>query len=887
MLQCIVKRRQRPGLILLVVLGMLSLFSLLAVTYVVVSGQSRAANTGMARSDYRGTPGPKLLDAAARIALRGTTDPASSLWRHDLLGDLYGSSEPPVMLRVRRTQWRGTNVPVNPPTPPVPPSNFLSHGDPERPLLMEGRFLRIPIVQAALGAGAEIPTGLPANPDIWTGRVVTFLQGPLQGYSFRVVRYIGDTRNAMDGGGNPDLAKRIQNFSIVIDLQGLPDEIVQVGGVTRTLQEWINMAPGGGTTPADKRGLWLCYPDIPAAGAANAPFSTGYGLMLNAAPLNSHGVGIRSDVSNVSQNHSLPAPLDTTGISTFPVNLQPNYGRLGGGPLEGDSDESYDAADYNNFWLSHRAAGATSSEDIIPSFHRPALINYIANWKDPATFGNFEELAATVLRIERASARPLSYRVVNGTNSGTPSLISNPNFTGSNAGDYSNGREPLLDVVFDTNWSDPTNPRGVSAFIAWVKWLTEGPWDVDSDADGIFDGIWVDPNMPLITSREGKLLKVLVSYTIESLDSRLDLNAVGNLTQPQTAFTLQTNDAYAVGSGANLPQGFGLGAAELSLRPVFANNAAYQSFLLSKYGGPGTHAGATGNDLRSRLNEREIRAIQRHGVLPGMPLAVHGRVGVGLDRLGNPLMLNGSALTVAGSTLDQVTDEAYESRWMTGAYRDVPYTVAEWERTLRGNDWDRSNLPRRLDGLTAAQRAIAPRTRHVRAPAMGVSQNNDQTNSMYELLADIYAFRDLANHGVTADNAMSFAMFAELFPIELHRGQLMNLNRPLGNGVDDDGDGNIDEPEEMLRNGIDDDGNGTIDELTVAERQPPTSSAAGFTSRQRTQVIVGSNVQLSNPTLVEDYTFGTGIDSGNLDPAFESPISMPERAYHYGQQSRQ
>ncbi|GIW98770.1 MAG: hypothetical protein KatS3mg111_4272 [Pirellulaceae bacterium] len=886
---------RREGLILLVVLGMLSLFSLLAVTYVVVSSQSRAANTAMVRRDFRGTPPAKLLDSALRIALRGTTDPASSLWHHDLLGDLYGSIEPPVQLRVRRTEWSGntgaglnTAIPPNPPPPAgwAPP---LTPVHPERPLLLEGRFLRIPIVRNALAANQEFPSSNPANAnaylpvehDVWTGRIVTFLDGPLRGHSLRVIRYVGDTRNAVDGSGNPNMDQRIQTFSIVIDLQDLPNEVVHVGGTTRSLREWIEATPAG----PDQRGLYLCY-QFDAQNSIQA----GYRVLLNAAPFNAHGVGIRSDLSNVSQNHSLPTPLDTAGISTFPVNLQPNYGRLGAGGLEGDTDESYDAADYNNFWLSHRASGATSSEDIIPSFHRPALINYIANWKDPSTFVNFEELAATVLRIERAAARPLAYRVINGTNSGTPDLVSNLSFSGSNLGDYANGREPILDCVFDNNWA--SSPNGVQAFQNWVRWLTLGPWDVDSDADGIFDGIWVDPNMPLITSPEGKLLKVLVSYTIESLDSRLDVNAAGNLTQADANFTTQTNASYVVGAGNYLPQGLGLGPADIALRHLFPNDNAYLQFLFERYGGVNFHAGAEGNDLRSRLNEREFlkntmaSSLPRHPLLPAFSLSVNGRQAIGLDHLGNPLVLNANPLNIGGP-MTQFDDEAYEARWMRGAYRDAPFTLAEWERLLRRNDWDRSNLPRRLDGLALVHRSIVPRSRHLRLPSMAVPQNNDRSNSLYELLADIYAFRDLANHGVAADNAMSFAMFAELFPIELHRGQLMNLNRPLGNGVDDDGDGNVDEPEEMLQNRIDDDGDGTIDELTVAERQPPVNSTAGFTSRQRTQVISGNTMQYSNPQMVEDYTFGQGIDSGNLDPAYESLTSVADRAFHFGQQSRQ
>ncbi len=54
---------------------------------------------------------------------------------------------------------------------------------------------------------------------------------------------------------------------------------------------------------------------------------------------------------------------------------------------------------------------------------------------------------------------------------------------------------------------------------------------MDNDGDGVNDSVWVDLDLPLITSAEGKLLKMMTAYYIEDLDNRLDLNAVGNSAQ--------------------------------------------------------------------------------------------------------------------------------------------------------------------------------------------------------------------------------------------------------------------------------------------------------------------------------------------------------------------
>ncbi len=83
--------KRKSGLILLIVLGMLSLFSMLAVTYVVFSSQSRSSSLAMVRREFHGTPTPKLLNEAAMQLVRGSTDVNSVMWRQGLLGDLYGS----------------------------------------------------------------------------------------------------------------------------------------------------------------------------------------------------------------------------------------------------------------------------------------------------------------------------------------------------------------------------------------------------------------------------------------------------------------------------------------------------------------------------------------------------------------------------------------------------------------------------------------------------------------------------------------------------------------------------------------------------------------------------------------------------------------------------
>ena len=86
-------RRRRParGLILLIALGMLALFSLLAVTYVVSAGSSKlASDATRVRSRGLNIAFDGTANKVAHSMLRGTNDQSSPFYMKDLLGDIYG-----------------------------------------------------------------------------------------------------------------------------------------------------------------------------------------------------------------------------------------------------------------------------------------------------------------------------------------------------------------------------------------------------------------------------------------------------------------------------------------------------------------------------------------------------------------------------------------------------------------------------------------------------------------------------------------------------------------------------------------------------------------------------------------------------------------------------
>lgn len=81
----------RRGVILLMVLALLSLFLLIGMTLVMISGQARRSARSAARAEKRLADAPEsLLDAAMLQVIAGTNNSASVLRPHSLLEDMYG-----------------------------------------------------------------------------------------------------------------------------------------------------------------------------------------------------------------------------------------------------------------------------------------------------------------------------------------------------------------------------------------------------------------------------------------------------------------------------------------------------------------------------------------------------------------------------------------------------------------------------------------------------------------------------------------------------------------------------------------------------------------------------------------------------------------------------
>ena len=347
---------------------------------------------------------------------------------------------------------------------------------------------------------------------------------------------------------------------------------------------------------------------------------------------------------------------------------------------------------------------------------------------------------------------------------------------------------------------------------------------VDNNNDGIPEGIWIDAGFSVRTSPQGLNYKPLVSVTVVDLDSRINVNAHGNrshITPPID--NLQISHIPTLSTPLN--QGQGMGPPEVRMDFVLGNGAT--SFLLK---GNGAIPGRYGLDGKPGIaNVRDTwSAYQMFGhpqasfssVNPG---TVGGHYGSAMDLFGrfgfaypfitdvidNTTLIGLPMGTIATSNLpDEITDSPYEMSFSSDPFfgpmdlgGDRLFTPKELEAILRPNDTDSLLLPQRLNLL--------------HSPFTSTDDRNLVTVASFEvptlpdnLFSRLYTILSTSNDGSSAtalgipnstpnrQQAIRDAMRLML-PGELFRGLPMNVNRPFGDGADNDGDGAIDETGEQ------------------------------------------------------------------------------------------
>lgn len=575
----------------------------------------------------------------------------------------------------------------------------------------------------------------------FNGRVFTMLNGPAAGVSTRVIDY-------------------------VVPSSGLTYFVIEMlESDSSALAQAINQPAGSPTL------------DI-------AEVFNNYLYSVNGLPFNGTGFGYRQIDPNTGNVDGNLNQFVTVLNEPLPIALLPHFAAyLSGSPETGGANETRDALDYQDMALARnltipQAAGPPRPPE--PSFHRTALIRFWQNYYQNVSSNAPIDVPNDVIRA--AVLRPMPF--------------DHPNFDGGNA-------------AF----------RGPLATTALLNALYYGPWDVDNDGDGIRESIWLDLDFPLKTMPDGRRYKPLFSFLVQDQDGRLNLNAHSNFFHTQASYIEQPFGPWAGGAPQNriLTRGLGYGPADIAFGNVMVAAGApgeFTALLNGRYGSDGgvpiPAAGSVGvNDLMSAVKTIDTPFFYTMGTTFASPPDVWGRSAMAIEYTGQPLypyMASQNAFG-PGPGPNQKVDDPYEldlshlGSQDTGVW-DAPYTVAELERLLRPNDADTPLLPSRLLQLApvtlgnpAYRRTLTTHSMHVPVPNLVVPvKERPSVNGLAKPhYTNLFEIRLLA--GGTPPAQVDFNLRVML-PTEMYRGQLFNINRWLGNQVDDNGNGVIDEPNE-------------------------------------------------------------------------------------------
>jgi hypothetical protein len=495
--------------------------------------------------------------------------------------------------------------------------------------------------------------------------------------------------------------------------------------------------------------------------------ATSDGFVVNGLPFNGTGSGYNPATGK----------LDLSDGAGHPVALLPNFSMRFEPQLQapvnvGGADESWDAVDYQNMFMAWVPLDVNSSANVvIPSFHRPALINYWMSRPD---------WASADLR-RRVILRPMPY----------PG--EHPRFTGSN---------PAFRLF-------PNQAESKSALDAA---LLNGPWDVDNDGDGIPDSVWLDLGFPISAQSDGRTYKPLFAILCVDLDGRVNLNAHGNLAQTDPKFSSPV-PTYSMTAGGEsevdyLSLGQGYGPSEVNLGEFFSTAEEYKQIVLGRYGRD-KKPGIGGDDVLSRLksvgvpfNYTDTSFLTAYADWPD----VWGRRLTALDHTGHPLVAMPD-LAEPAMIDGETVDDPYELNLVGPQGADSIYTAWEMEQLLRQFDADVGSPVGRLAKLLndpTARRAVTAHSFDVPAPnTLPPPEQREFGIRPAGHILDLMAKR-LADGGVAP--AMIPQQLNSMLAFELRHGQKMDVNRLWGNGRDDrdvsswDVVGVVDEPSEVGTN---------------------------------------------------------------------------------------
>ncbi len=683
-------RQQRKGIILLIIISILTMFMLIGVTYVVVSGHFQQSAVINVQAVQLGTPPQKQLDSAMYQIVRDTNHAGSALRGHSLFEDKYGHRG------IHAVIVNATHAPdPNDPDKDIYPANGA---------ILELNIYIHDIYENAPRYVPFDPTEhitLDTNSDL-TDRGLSILSlGALNG---RVMTFFGSVA---------------KNTSV------------------RILKSNPNIMPAGQDSPYNFT-IRILFPNT-ISSYIDADTFIGQHIYVNGRDFSGTGGGLKPS----------PVALDTQtqmSLNALMPIRSADYESDFEAYRQGGLNEGYDIPDHQNMLL---AGLINSSSDrklkyVIPSLHRPALFNYWIHHRDDfvnstLTSNPLEYNAALARTLKRILARPFPWE--------------NPNFTGGNElltiwevlrdtgsttgrpmpgitgfDDDGNGIIDFFDLNGDGVWQpgyEPidyaelfyvdnraTTPRILDNHKAFRPDKNVFPWDIDNDGDGIPDSIWVDLGSPIQTDSSGRQYKAMFAILCTDLDGRLNLNAHGNQSQYLASHLRDGNGnlliqprnrGMVVAGSLNtslFPRGVGYGPSEINLLGSLLPNSQqgiqdYRNLL----NGSNFRNGRYLNQFVGK--QFPPRDPEDHPPFNGYPnnyisnrysyfqstTDIHGELARGINTAGN-LVSEVAQSSPNSGPRDTITENPYETNLVFPDGSDEPFRPEELEMLLRFHDPD-------------------------------------------------------------------------------------------------------------------------------------------------------------------------------------------------------
>ncbi|MGP0070210.1 MAG: hypothetical protein ACLQGP_42250 [Isosphaeraceae bacterium] len=493
-------RQARRGIVLVLVLAMLGLLALIGVTFATFSGQAKIN----ARNFAQGVLEPQddeLMDFALAQLIVDTSDVRSAIRGHSLARDMYGSDAnyngylP--LHPTYGTPFYITGVSVSNTGVYTITTNIQSND----PNFYGYHFPRWIMRVGYNGSPGTTTVNSPYQTAPGSSGSLTTVSLANHASPAQTIEIIGDS-------GYNSTSSAYRTFTI-----GYLD------GSTNLINWGYENSSGGMQTASTSPlpGQYLAY-----AAANNVATGTSFPFSLDGRWLHAfNGPGMGSQTTTIPLGTStLTVPLSTYGNFRYNASLVPK------GPGSADMDEDYDACDLENWFLAIQSA---DGQVMIPSFHRPGVVRH-----DPLNPNTpFSDWSAT-------------YRFPGGVpNPDSLSRILRP------VAADGNDAQTFPDLI-----PDPTTGK-VARYVGTTQVGTG--FDVDNDADGINDSVWLDLGYPSRRDSRGQLYKPLFAFMVIGLNGRIPLNTAGNL----------------AGSGSTHAQHLGNSVSEID--PTYALQNAYNS----------------------------------------------------------------------------------------------------------------------------------------------------------------------------------------------------------------------------------------------------------------------------------------------------------------------